>query len=227
MNIKNHTALILVICLVLGIMILSFVPREVFEPVITGKVITKVFIIRRIQFNCSFSLYKGWNLVSMPCLTYANDRDTMLATINSSYYSIHTYIKVDTKDPWKSYNPSLPSWVVQDLSNITEVNGYWFNMTENGTWNISGKIIWPFAIDMYQGWNLVGFHSNATIGFNDSLDNIKGKYSAVYQYDANHSQWLVYYPNLPPWVVQNLTNMTLYYGYWINMTQDSTWIYGA
>jgi len=218
---------LIVVLLIIFIILLFFVPKEYLKPIITGKVITKVLIISRLGFNCSAYLFEGWNLVSMPCIGEGNSINFSLATINENYISIHTYEIENKTDPWKSYNPSLPSWVVQDISNISEKKGYWINMINDDFWLVNGSIVWPAITEMYTGWNLVGFHSNTTMRINESLQTIDGSYTAVYEYDANHSQWLIYYPYLPEWVEQNLTNMTLYYGYWINMTQNDTWILGS
>jgi hypothetical protein len=97
-------------------------------------------------------------------------------------------------------------------------------MQRDDTWDVDGRIILPVLTNMYKGWNLVGFHYNSSLEMNVSLATIDGQYDAVYAYDANTSQWLVYYPYLPSWVSQNLTNMSLFYGYWINMTTNGTWV---
>jgi hypothetical protein len=224
---KSKVSAIIISCIILIVVALTFIPREVFEPIITGKVITKVLVVTRLALNCTTYLYEGWNLVSMPCVNTTNERDFMLQTLNESYNSIHTYMITDRNDPWKSYNPNLPGWVVQDLTNITNIQGYWINMNQEDTWDFKGRLVWPAITEMYQGWNLVGFPSNRSMPINESLITIDGSYSVVYQYDANHSRWLVYYPNLPLWVTQNLTNMSLFYAYWINITQNDTWVLGS
>jgi len=227
MKFKINIKIAVIIFLCILIASLFFIPKEYLRPIITGRVITRVSVISRVALNCSIFMVEGWNLVSMPCVTKNNSRDPMLTTINDSYLSIHTYKITDTLDPWKSYNPNLPWWVVQDLDKITELEGYWIRMSYNDTWLVDGKVIWPILIPMFRGWNLVGFHSNVTMRMNDSLQTIDGSYSAVYAYNANTSQWMIYYPWLPPWVSQNLTNMSLYFGYWINMTQDDVWVLGT
>jgi hypothetical protein len=212
------------ILLCIFIALLTLVPLEYLNLSITGNVVTRVAIVKRTSMNCSIPLYPGWNLVSMPCMTENSARDIMLQTIAGNYSSIHTYDISNTTDPWKSYNPEMPWWVIQDLSSISEKNGYWIQMKTNTSWDVQGDLYLPVLIPMYKGWNLVGYPYNTTQYINESLITIDGSYSAVYAYDANESKWLMYYAYLPSWVSQNLTNMSMYFGYWINMTQDDVWV---
>jgi len=56
--------------------------------------------------------------------------DKILSSIAGNFASIHGFSVSDNDDQWKTYNPNLPSWVINDLSEISEDDGYWIYMDQ-------------------------------------------------------------------------------------------------
>ena len=77
---------------------------------------------------CNFTLSQGWNLVSFFCWYKNMNRTVALEPIDGKYAAVFSYDSSDTADPWKSYNPSLPNWAVQDLNSMSRQKGYWIYM---------------------------------------------------------------------------------------------------
>ena len=91
---------------------------------ITGYASAAVNVTQAIPTSCDMTFYPEWNLVSFFCLPTLEDIDTLTVGF-PSYTKIFTYRSLDSADPWKAYNPSLPSWVVQDLNYVSRLEGYW------------------------------------------------------------------------------------------------------
>ncbi|GEM_PF-1347922 len=79
-------------------------------------------------------------------------------------------------------------------------------------------------ISLQEGWNLV---SEPCIVANKSitsvLSSVNGSYDSVHHYNgtAATDKWKAYNPRLPEWVVQDLNEISVQSGYWINMNSDS------
>jgi hypothetical protein len=179
--------------------------------------ITSVFVTGlEYPNNCTVVLLEGWNLFSIPCITDNTSLDYMLSNISGNYNSIHAYETSDAEDPWKAYNPDLPSWVEQDLTTIDEKKGYWINMKDTGIINISGTLIIPHYVPLEEGWNLIGYAANSSKSITQGLISLDGSYNKVWMYNASDNKY--YYFN----VDGNSTFNTISpnYGYWINITRD-------
>jgi uncharacterized repeat protein (TIGR02543 family) len=79
----------------------------------------------------STPLCVGWNLIS-----YAGEQAKpvaeALSSISGKYETVYSYRAEDTTDPWKVYDPSVPSYV-NDLDTMEPGFGYWIYITENCT----------------------------------------------------------------------------------------------
>jgi len=80
-------------------------------------------------------------------------------------------------------------------------------------------------ITLNQGWNLVSFQCVMEDNSIETyLASINGSISSIHAYDAfvELDKWKVYNPNLPSWVVNDLTSFKREEGYWINMESTKT-----
>jgi hypothetical protein len=114
------------------------------------------------QFN--IQLQKGWNLVSAPLELYSNSVSFVLSSITGKYSAVKYYNVLDKADPWETYRPGS---AVNDLSSIDKRIGFWICATQNCTLTVYGQIANSTAINLYAGWNLVGYPTlceNMTIG---------------------------------------------------------------
>lgn len=220
MRLYQNKILIFVFILVLGILttVLLFDNSSLSNDVLNSNAIvnTRVGVLPVAESNCSFQLHAGWNLVSFYCLGLFNDRSVVLESINDSYSVIFDYHSNDVSDPWKSYNPNLPNWTIQQLDHMNRISGYWIYMNDNATFFYSG-IYTDSLIPLSSGWNLVGYPNTNSTDINYSLSNIS--FSVVKYYDTQTNTWLVYYTN----GTKNLNQFDTYKGYWINVSGIQQW----
>ena len=193
---------------------------------ITGDATASVFVYEVYNNkNCSVTLVNGWNLVSMPCSPSNKTLDYSLASMNGGYVSMHWYDPNDDGDHWKSYNPSMPSWVVQDLGNISIQDGYWLyiNKSPSIVWSLQGNITLPTYVYLYNGWNLAGYPSNETKNVTLALQTINTSVSSIHMYNASDTNdpWKVYNPSLDP-SFNDLTMLNPFFGYWMNITTNQS-----
>jgi len=114
---------------------------------ITGMAASSVFIGYFYDSTCIVTFEPGWNLVSIGCEAYNMSVEEVFMTVNDSVLSVHTFNRDYPEDLWKAYNPYLPDWVVQDLTEISTHKGYWVNMDENNTLEFNGSLKYPQQIN--------------------------------------------------------------------------------
>jgi hypothetical protein len=198
------------------------------KPQITGYAVsTSLFVSGLIYpYNCNITLSDGWNLVSFPCGEMSNMGVTsVLQGIEGQYESIHSYYATDEEDPWKSYKPGLPSWVDQDLLLINTSRGYWINVLNSTSLNITGWIRLPATIPLESGWNLVGYPNNSSKTPQQAFSSINDSIASVHAYNSTDSAdyWKVYAPSLND-SLNDLKLIIPNWGYWINATASADWV---
>lgn len=186
---------------------------------ITGDVITKVNITSAPPTYCNFTLEPGLNLVSFYCVSYENLRDNIIENI-TSLEGIFEYQEGST-DPWKSYNPTLPSWVVQDLDKIYRCEGYWIRANSSEQVLIAGGLYLPTHINLVIGWNLVGYPTNETKNVTEAFSSIEGNFSEVRAFNASTQG---FYNFIPP-STGALQHTKTPDGYWINANATEVWVF--
>jgi hypothetical protein len=236
---QNIKLLVLLFIIILFIVVVVIFDNSTDN--ISGEITyTKAEIIPIQYKNCSFQLYPGWNMVSFYCLGLFVSRSSALQTVSDSYGAIFEYASNDIYgDPWKSYNPYLPNWTVQQLMYMDRVSGYWIYMYNDANFSYSG-VYSNSIIYLYDGWNLVGYPNteskNITIMLNGTLFTIVKNYHkttanmTVYDNNTNTTYNVTYYVGPDVWLVHingspsnNLTLFETYKGYWINVSGDQQW----
>jgi hypothetical protein len=126
------------------------------------------------------------------------------------------------------YAPDTPSWS-NNLKSLDEKMGFWIEVTEACTLAVSGAA--PATTDVplwinVGGWNLVGYPSVVSRslltppGYHAGLTD----FTLIYAYHANDTSdpWKLYDPTASNYA-NDLKAMTPGWGYWIDVTADSTW----
>lgn len=193
-------------------------PDIISEP--TGLVTSRAYVYYVNPANCSVPLEEGWNLFSTPCYDSDKSVSVMLSDISGLYNSIHTYDAFDSSDPWKAYNPSLPSWVVQDLTTIDETRGYWINMKLSTDLDIIGQKSPVYLIQLKQGWNLAGYPTFTARPVNQSLQQLYPYWAVIEYYNATEDLYRIFYNSTQ---TGTFTKTVPYFGYWIYMTEPAVW----
>lgn len=211
------------VSLAIFILLLGFFSVAVFSPKInnsiTGQdVLTRVEIVGISPINCSFNMTAGWNYVSFHCIASGVPRNEVLLSVNDSVEKIFTYSSFDTLDPWKSYNPDLPNWTVQQVEYMNRAYGYMILMNNDSTYFYEGYER-SSIIQLRPGWNLVGYPDSVNASINTSLQALL--YHTVLTYDDG--ALLVYIPNATN---NTLNNFEPYMAYWINSSATQNWMVG-
>ncbi|MBI2133954.1 hypothetical protein HYU11_04700 [Candidatus Woesearchaeota archaeon] len=192
------------------------------KPPITGRstMATSVMVTGAMySHECSIQISNGWNLITIPCIQENSSIENFSKTAAGKYRSIH-YYNSSSPDKWKAYNPELPEWVVQDLKSTGALQGYYVNATADSTIRVNGTIMTYQSVRLLKGWNLIAYPTNTTLNLATAFSTIQGKYAVVYMLNSSTKIYHAYYPDGS----NNTISLTQpYKGYWINMTEETTW----
>lgn len=90
---------------------------------ITGRAVTSVNVTNVTFLNCTYTVPEGMSFFSAYCMGTEEAVQDLFG--NSSVVGAVFYYEPSTEnDQWRSYNPSLPGWAVQDLSMMSRRKGY-------------------------------------------------------------------------------------------------------
>jgi hypothetical protein len=213
---------LLILLTVIMLFVITVMAFERILPVsfqeITGAVTSRVNVTQPLAANCNFTLYSGLNLVSFFCIATMTPRNDVIFNL-TNLESIFEYEEKAT-DVWKSYNPSLPSFVIQDLNYMTRTKGYWIKMRANQSLFLEGNLRLPSYVYLTPGWNLAGYPTSQIKPVNTSFYTIDGNFTAVRAFDPRNKIFIAYVPG----VGGALNQTEPYYGYWINATADEVWV---
>jgi Malectin domain/Glycosyl hydrolase catalytic core len=169
-------------------------------------------------------LSPGWNLISSPLSPVPATLPEVLVSVEGQYDLVYGYSAGGAASSWTLFDVTAPPFL-NDLSAITEAMGIWINVTDTvpATVTFIGAEAESPSIQLYAGWNLVGYPSLVTRPVAEALASCADKFDLVYAYVASDaSPWKVYDATVPP-MFNDLTDMEPGRGYWINATQECTW----
>jgi parallel beta-helix repeat protein len=138
-------------------------------------------------------LYEGWNLISIPRIQSDTNLGTVLSSISGSYDAVQWYNVSDNSDHWKHNHISKPS-NLNDLDSIHHTKGFWIHITEPGGILFDYSGVQPTenqSINLYKGWNLVGYPSLSNKNRTAALNNITfgNDVDSIWTYDAATQKW--------------------------------------
>jgi hypothetical protein len=196
------------------------------EPSITGMQVmsTRLLIVERVTSMCNISLVEGWNMVSFYCMGLDLPVEELLMNMEGEYESIRTYDASDALDPWKSYNPDLPSWAVQDLPYVARSDGYWILVGEDQRFVRAGNLYTPTIIDLHTGWNLIGYPSTNVSLVNDTFNTTVPLFDYVESFNSSDysDPWKEWTWNSSLVSDQDLNYTVPGSGFWIFMLENSS-----
>lgn len=224
---RKRTLSILIIGTIVYLGLSLFAYDLIFTPQLnklTGNVVSIVNVTKSIPEICDIPIYTGNNLISFHCITGMFPLNFVLENLTrlNEYNSIFEYNQNDITDPWKSYNPTLPFWVTSDISMIKPEKGYWIIANTNTKITFEGYVNTKQSIQLYSGWNLVGYPREINKTPAVAFSSLDGKYDLVLQYKKITNTWYYYAPGD---LTSTLTNIEKDYGYWIHLNQDAIWTY--
>lgn len=154
-------------------------------------------------------LHFGWNLISLPLEQVDSSVPSVLASIDDQYDVVKYYDNLDKADPWKSYRPGSS---VNDLTGIDNTMGLWVHTTQFCNLTVRGIVPTSTQINLYAGWNLVGYPTQTTETVGNALwgtgaDRVE-VFDPVSPYIKEAGATYVMKPGE---------------GYWVHVSADSTW----
>jgi parallel beta-helix repeat protein len=170
-----------------------------------------------IQLNNYIILRQGWNLISIPLIQEDKDLTRVLGSIDGWYDAVQWHDQNDPSDPWKHHKVGKPFG--NDLSELNETMSFWIHITKPGETNFLYNGTQPTSnqtLQLYKGWNLIGFPSlsnqNRTVGLNNLEFLID--VDVVQWYDASSKTWHFMGPD---------DNFEVGRGYWMHSNVVITW----
>jgi VCBS repeat-containing protein len=161
----------------------------------------------------TLTLKEGWNLVSFYVEADDMATATILAPIQDKLLQIKNLIQI--------YDPTIPANLsfLNNLSDLSVKDGYWLKVSEDVDLDVEGPIPSGASINVTSGWNLVGYPRLNGEGVASELTSLG---STVVQMKSLESS---YDPSNPSFL-NTLSTMVPGSGYWLNVTQDGTWVVG-
>lgn len=128
----------------------------------------------------TIELNPGWNLISLSVDPVDANVANVFSPLGAAFESVWQYNAV--AQSWQTYQP-VPIAGVDSFSTIATGQGYWVKVTSHSTLVIAGNDV-PAGgqIELYPGWNLVGFTAATEIHYNDVLNNVP--YTQLWTYDS-------------------------------------------
>jgi parallel beta-helix repeat protein len=138
-------------------------------------------------------LYRGWNLISLPYIQPDIFIGSVLKSIDGSYDALQWYNSTDFIDHWKHNNSQKP-FKLNDLDRIDHTMGIWIHITApNGVmFHYPGsQPVENQTINIYPGWNLIGFPSLTSHNRTEGLNNLifGSDIDSIWTYKANIQTW--------------------------------------
>ena len=138
-------------------------------------------------------LYRGWNLISIPFNQSDTNLGTVLNAIKGAYDIVQWYNLSDTSNPWKQNITKKPSYL-NDLDHIDNTMGFWIHITEPGGILFQYPGAQPLGnqtINIYPGWNLIGYPSLTRHNRTEGLNNIifGTHVDAIWTFDGATQTW--------------------------------------
>ena len=171
--------------------------------------------------SISIALVAGWNLVSFNVHPVDTDIANVLASISGNYNLVYAWVD----GTWQHYDPAQPFG--NTLVSLDESMGFWVQMTTPGTLIVTGTAPSTSGIALKAGWNLVSFPGATSqtlpeaFTLND-VDLTNLNLVTAMHADMPADPWLLYDPIAPNYV-NDLTELTPGWGYWISVVSDDTW----
>jgi hypothetical protein len=157
-------------------------------------------------------IHAGWNLISIPVQPLDTSVTSVFSSISGKWDVVKYYDTRGVSDPWKSFRVGGSS---NDLLNIDRTMGVWLRATSSCTLEVQGTVPVSTNINLYAGWNLVGYPSQDPSSASSSLAGTGADIVSVYKAES-------------PYIDDrtDLSGVTLQSGngYWVHVPADATWV---
>ena len=171
--------------------------------------------------SISIALVAGWNLVSFNVHPADTDPAVVLASISGKYDLVYAWVN----GAWQHYDPA--QGFGNTLGSLDESMGFWVEMTTPDTLIVTGTAPSTSGIALKAGWNLVSFPGATSQTLPEAFTNNDVELTNLNLVMAMHADrpadpWLLYDKTAPAYV-NDLTELTPGWGYWISVVSDDIW----
>ncbi|MCK4267051.1 MAG: VCBS repeat-containing protein, partial [Thermoplasmata archaeon] len=156
----------------------------------------------------------GWQLISISIEPEDPAITSVLSTIAGDYDYVQYYDASDPADNWKTYATFKPP-SLNDLSQIHNDMGIWINILSPCVLTMYGYELPSTVIDLYAGWNLVGYPTNDDSTYDVTQLMADTGATAVEGFNASAPYRIGVLPG--DYVLQ------IGEGYWVQVPFDTTW----
>ncbi len=172
----------------------------------------------QLEYNLPVSL--GWNLLSFPQVVSNSNILSVLDDCGGDtvWESVKGYDGL-LATPWQGYNTLIPPELCK-LNNVNNMMGLWVKITNtgtDGTLKVSGTPPTTTAINLYSGWNLVGYPT------------LEPKLASV-SLSGTGADMISVFKSTTPYIEDRMDLSTVTMqpgnGYWIHVPSDSVWNVG-
>lgn len=163
------------------------------------------------------TLKPGWNLVSVPLISYDTCIPWTLGSISYLYDHVCYYDPADNASHWKFYEPSKPSYM-GGFENANNTIGFWVhvNFPVDVKLVVSGTEPTSTNVCLKKGWNMIGYPSSLSrLVSQFKTEIVGGACTAVYGFNLAAT-----------YRIRSLDDTDVMgpgYGYWVYVDADSTW----
>jgi len=177
--------------------------------------------IQDASINWPIVLENGINFISLPLEQQDTSLGAALSTIAGDYDCVEWFDA--SAGTWKKWEKTKQDTGNGELNSLTDVDhsmGLWINVIAGGgtMLTVSGFERTDTGIQLYSGWNMVGYPYLTPQTLDNALSSIAGKYDCVEEYVASDGA--------DPWKCDNEGDLTLMqpgHGYWIHATEPTMW----
>ncbi|MEI6153353.1 MAG: serine hydrolase [Deltaproteobacteria bacterium] len=169
----------------------------------------------------SLSLSAGWNFISFPQLPSSPASiETVLKDVSPKVRIVWGYDNVNKV--WLKYSPNLSLRTPNSLDKVEYGKGYWIYMDAPGTINLTSWLPPSIpTIQLYAGWNLIGYNGPDNTDVLTALSGISGKWSILWNWQ--NGQWYGKHTAIVslPSPIQALSAFNRSRAYWIRAKTDT------
>lgn len=166
------------------------------------------------SYDCAeFSLYPGWNQVSLPVQPIDPSPTSALRSLGAAWQQAKAWD--GSTQSWRSAAPALPAWATT-LTAIDARYGLWLQLSDFATLFVHGtKFSGGTQIPLNAGWNLLGAPIAASTPITTAWASLP--WTEAWTYDAQSLSWRSAVP-----AGGSLTTWSPGRGYWLKLDADAT-----